>query len=224
MKQTFTTEDVVKYDEKVDEVKIQTADISTKFKFFETYKPEQNEKKTFRITPPRDGVVKLPAPEDDEVSGINLKQNGNTYTDAKAAQKSSTTTKMLSVFRQMEVAERHQPTEEGLKPLKCFTPPADGGRRFDDRGSESGSEGSGSEEDDDEEEEDEPVNNPNYVRSSDRNVDEALQQAQAADRAKQLRAKFERWESKEIKREQNNSSVQLYEGEDADSQTETTKT
>lgn len=55
-----------------------------------------------------------------------------------------------------------------------------------------------------------------------RNVDEALQQAQAAARAKQLRAKFERWETKEIEREQKNYAVQLYD-EDDQSQTESAK-
>lgn len=212
--QTFTNaEDVVKYDEKVDEVQIKTADVSSKFKFFETYKPSENEKKPFRITPPRDGVVKLPSNEDYEVSDINKGQNGNGYIDAsaKAAQKSSTTTKMLSVFRQMEEAERHQQTEEGLKPLKCFTPPADDGRRFVSRNSESGSEYTDSEEDD-EDEDDANGGQPT------RNVDEALQQAQAAARAKQLRAKFERWESKQIEKEQ----TQLYDGEDQ-SQVESTK-
>lgn len=211
--QTFVNaEDVVKYDEKVDEVQIKTADVSSKFKFFETYKPTEKEKKSFRITPPRDGVVPAPTTEDDEINEINKRQNGNGYIDAsaKAAQKSSTTTKMLSVFRQMEEAERHQQTDEGLKPLKCFTPPADDGRRFTSRNSESGSEYTDSEEDDEgEDDEDERSN---------RNVDEALQQAQAAARAKQLRAKFERWESKQIQKEQ----TQLYDGEDQ-SQVESTK-
>lgn len=111
----------------------------------------------------------------------------------------------------MEEAERNQQTDEGLKPLKCFTPPADDGRRFTtSRNSESGSEYTDSEEDDEEEDE---TNEP-----SARNVDEALQQAQAAARAKQLRAKFERWESKEIQKEQ----TQLYDGEDQ-SQVESTK-
>lgn len=51
--------------------------------------------------------------------------------------------------------------------------------------------------------------------NSGRNVDEALQQAQAAARAKQLRAKFERWETKEIEREQNNDyAVQIFQGDD----------
>lgn len=218
--QTFANaEDVVKCDEIVDEVKIKTADISTKFKFFETYKPSENDKKPFRITPPRDGVVKLPTPEDDEVNDIN-KQNGSTYVDAsaKAAQKSSTTTKMLSVFRQMEEAERAQQSEDGLKPLKCFTPPADDRRRFVNRKNQSGSECSGSEEEDDDEEDESDDEPAGKIR---RNVDEELEQAQAAARAKQLRAKFERWETKEIEREQN-SSVQLYDGKD-ESQIESTK-
>lgn len=194
----------------MDEVQIKTADISSKFKFFETYKPNENEKKPFRITPPRDGVVKVPTTEDDEINNINKRQNGNGYIDAsaKAAQKSSTTTKMLSVFRQMEEAERSQQSEEGLKPLKCFTPPADDGRRFTNRNSESGSEYTDSEEDDEDEEDEQPG----------RNVDEALQQAQAAARAKQLRAKFERWETKQIEKEQ----THLYDGEDQ-SQVESTK-
>lgn len=213
--QTFANaEDVVKCDEKVDEVQIKTADVSNKFKFFETYKPTENEKKPFRITPPRDGVVKLPTTEDDEVNDISNGQNGNGYINAsaKAAQKSSTTTKMLSVFRQMEEAERNQQTDEGLKPLKCFTPPADDGiRRFVSRNSESGSEYSDSEEDDEDEEDE-------TAQQTGRHVDEGLQQAQAAARAKQLRAKFERWETKEIQKEQ----TQLYDGEDQ-SQVESTK-
>lgn len=52
-------ENVVKSEDKVDDVKIKTAEISSKFKFFETYKPSEQEKKQFRITPPRDGVVKV---------------------------------------------------------------------------------------------------------------------------------------------------------------------
>lgn len=52
-------DDIVRSDTKVDDVQIETADIVSKFKFFETYKPEKMEKKQFRITPPRDGVAKV---------------------------------------------------------------------------------------------------------------------------------------------------------------------
>lgn len=49
----------VKSGEKSEECHIETADISNKFKFFETYRPEEKKKKEFRITPPREGVVKV---------------------------------------------------------------------------------------------------------------------------------------------------------------------
>lgn len=51
--------EVVKSGEKIEDVHMTTEDVSTKFKFFETYKPEESKKKEFRITPPRDGVVKV---------------------------------------------------------------------------------------------------------------------------------------------------------------------
>lgn len=195
----------MKYDEKLDEVKIKTADISNKFKFFETYKPSSTEKKPFRITPPRDGVLQQPqddaAQDDGEAVAPN---NGPEYIDAsrKAAQRSSTTTKMLSVFRQMEEDVRHNRNDNaGLKPCHEFTPPPDGGRRFFDRKSQSDSECS---ESGDESEDEDDENNHR------RPMDEALQQAQAAARAKHLRAKFEKWEQEEIKREQERG----YDGED----------
>lgn len=122
---------------------------------------------------------------------------------------------MLSMFRQMEEAERTiQHTDSGPKPLKCFTPPPDDNRRYENRNSESENDLTDSEEDEDDDEEE----NEDCGKTS-RNVDEALQQAQAAARAKHLRAKFERWESKEIQREQN---IQLFDGDDQ-SQTESAK-
>lgn len=65
--------------------------------------------------------------------------------------KSNTTAKMLSLFRQMEVAKPAVP--EGPKPLKCFTPPPDykeseteSETDEDDSGDESGEEDSSSSE------------------------------------------------------------------------------
>lgn len=52
-------QDIVRSDSKVEDVTIETADLCNKFKFFETYKPTEKEKKRFRITPPRDGVCKV---------------------------------------------------------------------------------------------------------------------------------------------------------------------
>lgn len=116
--------------------------------------------------------------------------------------------------------KRHE--YDGLKPLKRFTPPPDEGQhrvyQNNSDSERSGSE-SGSEEEDEEESENEIQERP--INKYD---DEYLKQMQSAERAKQLKAKFERWETNEIKREQNNSSVNLYEGsEDAQSQVESTR-
>lgn len=59
--QISNNSDVVKSDEKTNDFYIETADISNRFKFFETFKPEESRKKEFRITPPREGVVKVSA-------------------------------------------------------------------------------------------------------------------------------------------------------------------
>lgn len=53
------SEDVVKSSDVVEDVTVKTADISSKFKFFEKYKAPEKEKKAFRITPPREGQVKV---------------------------------------------------------------------------------------------------------------------------------------------------------------------
>lgn len=54
-------DDIVRSDSKMDDVQIETADIVSKFKFFETYKAPEKAKKSFRITPPRDyqGTTKV---------------------------------------------------------------------------------------------------------------------------------------------------------------------
>lgn len=111
--------------------------------------------------------------------------------------------------------------------MKRFTPPPDNNRRQLRTGnSESENDCTDESEEDDEEEEEEENhhNGHDYVRASDKNVDEFLVQAQSAARAKQLRAKFERWESKEILRKKDASAVLLY-GEPGDdqSQVETAK-
>ena len=52
-------ENVIKSGESIDDIRIQTEDISNKFKFFETYQEPVKPKKEFRITPPRDGQIKV---------------------------------------------------------------------------------------------------------------------------------------------------------------------
>ncbi|CAG5101701.1 Protein of unknown function [Cotesia congregata] len=51
-------DDVVRSTDTTEEIQVETSDISNKFKFFETYKEPEKERKQFRITPPRDGQVK----------------------------------------------------------------------------------------------------------------------------------------------------------------------
>ena len=98
----------------------------------------------------------------------------------------------------------------GPKPLKRFTPPPEPVRQESSSDEESGSE--------EESEENETDGVQQKVQDDD------LIEAQKAARAKQLRAKFEKWEANEIRREQNNSSVNIAEEIGEDSQIESTKT
>ena len=51
--------DVVRSSDFVQDVQVETAEVSNKFNFFETYKAPAKERKQFRITPPREGQVKV---------------------------------------------------------------------------------------------------------------------------------------------------------------------
>lgn len=53
------SDDVIRSTDTTAEVQVETSDITNKFKFFETYKEPEKEKKTFRITPPRDTLDKV---------------------------------------------------------------------------------------------------------------------------------------------------------------------
>ncbi|RZC39291.1 uncharacterized protein BDFB_009590, partial [Asbolus verrucosus] len=206
-----TMEEVVKSSaDVVDEVPVRTADIQQRFKFFETYKEPEKTKKAFRITPPREGQVKAPTPDRETYRDPDVVRSEETIEDSVIAKETHTATKMLNKFRQMEENLTKEPQPAGPKPLKRFTPPPEPTRP------ESSSEAESDSEEETEEEEDE----------TDRGklLDEDLLEAQKAARAKQLRAKFERWESNEIKKEQNNSSVNIIEElGDEQSQIESTK-
>lgn len=126
----------------------------------------------------------------------------------------------------MEESKEQRPV--GPKPLKRFTPPPESERgRYmtnDDSGPEYSDEYSDEEEEISEEESaNEEEQDPNYIKSSHKNVDEFLKAAQSAERAKKLREKFEKWEENEIKKEMNNSSVNLYEETQDEGQMETAK-
>nr|XP_008196120.1 PREDICTED: uncharacterized protein LOC658955 isoform X1 [Tribolium castaneum]XP_008196121.1 PREDICTED: uncharacterized protein LOC658955 isoform X1 [Tribolium castaneum] len=205
------SEDVVKSSVNVvDDVQIRTSDIQQRFKFFETYKEPEKEKKSFRITPPREGQVKAPTPDREVYRDPEIVRSEEIIEDSVIAKETHTATKMLNKFRQMEENLAKEPQPIGPKPLKRFTPPPEPTRP------ESNSE---AESDSGEETEEEDEIDRGKI------ADEDLIEAQKAARAKQLRAKFERWEANEIKKEQNNSSVNIIEelGEEQ-SQIESTKT
>ncbi|XP_054091287.1 LIM domain and actin-binding protein 1 isoform X2 [Zeugodacus cucurbitae] len=214
-------EDIVKYDEKPEDIKIETSEISSKFKFFETYRPTEQKKKEFRITPPREGVVKMPTPDAETEEETNHADRPEEETHA--LEKSHTTAIMLNKFREMEQNSGDQ--QAGPRPLKCFTPPLDGGNRVysDDDSSDVESQDENEEfEEEDDEDEDYDSSGGHYKCSLD---DEALKEAKAAARAKQLRVKFEKWEANERERELNEGRIDIYSNEVSDSSNiESTKT
>ncbi|XP_032597863.1 DNA ligase 1 isoform X2 [Drosophila grimshawi] len=210
--------DVVKSDAKPEDVKIETAELSQKFKFFETYRPKDGEKRRFRITPPREGVVKMPSPD----SGTDPTPNEKSFYD-NVLQKTQTTSTMLNKFRELERNPRRGAEQMGPRPLKCFTPPPPEDRRayYDKSNSEEDDEDEESDEDDD----DEIEIDKEIVALSTSHGDEALKEAQSAARAKQLRAKFEKWQANEIKRELIEGYVDIYSQQVSDDSTiETAKT
>uniref|UniRef100_A0A034VB88 Xin actin-binding repeat-containing protein 2 n=2 Tax=Bactrocera dorsalis TaxID=27457 RepID=A0A034VB88_BACDO len=211
-------EDIVKYDEKPEDIKIETSEISSKFKFFETYRPTEQKRKEFRITPPREGVVKMPTLESEiEDSNDTDKLEEETH----VLEKFHTTAMILNKFREIEQNSSCQ--KAGPRPLKCFTPPLDDSNSvYDDDNStdlESQDENEDFEEVDDDE--DYYSSSRNYKCSLD---DEALKEAKTAARAKQLRVKFEKWEANEKERELNEGRIDIYSKEVSDnSNIESTK-
>ncbi|XP_014469599.1 PREDICTED: uncharacterized protein LOC106741794 isoform X2 [Dinoponera quadriceps] len=183
------SDDVVRSSDTTEEVHVETSDITNKFKFFESYKEPEKQRKQFRITPPRDGQVKMDSPDreiyrDPDVVRADDRVDEVVHTD--------TARKMLSIFRQMEENACKEDLPDGPKPLKRFTPPPEdkfAKATASDSEEDEDEEGEESDGDDSNEERD-----PNYVRASDKVEDEFLKQAQNAARAKTLRAKFEHWE------------------------------
>lgn len=53
------SDDVIRSSDATEEVHVETSEISNKFKFFESYREPEKQRKQFRITPPRDGQVKV---------------------------------------------------------------------------------------------------------------------------------------------------------------------
>ncbi|CAH1391692.1 unnamed protein product [Nezara viridula] len=198
-------EDVVRSSDKVEDVMaVETADLSTRFKFFETYKEPEKQKRAFRITPPREGQVKSESPEREVYRDPDVVRCDDKLEDESAIKKSQTTSRMLSMFRQLE--EQKEVLPDGPKPKKCFTPPPDY------KGSESSEDESGEEEEESEEEEEESETEEGVVKSSYKVKDEFLEQARHAAKAKELAAKFECWEPE---KQSTNNAINMLDSEHA---------
>ncbi|KAF5284248.1 hypothetical protein FQR65_LT00248 [Abscondita terminalis] len=196
------SEDTVKSSDQLDEITVRTSDIQDRFKFFETYREPQQKRREFRMTPPREGQTKSKTPEREVYVDPEIVRSDEVVEDSGIAKSAHTATKMLSKFRQMEENLLKEQEPQGPKPLKRFTPPREPLRRESSSEHESAS-------DEDENENDH------------RGMEQDLIEAQKAARAQKLRAKFERWEQGEIKRE---NSVNLAEEiGDEQSQLETAK-
>lgn len=198
---------------------IDTKDLQKKFEFFEKYK-EQDHRSPKRAT--NTMVTKFK----DTSAVKEMFENTGTHSEVarqesqdegqSVARESHTTKKMLNIFREIESGADKRPHNDGPRPLKAFTPPPDGGRRLYDNGD--GPQGNnhqdgGADEEEEEEDEEGGVTDNSDIESEDeeelkkriggtRYDDEVLQQAKQEARAQKLRAKFERWESEQIKLEQ----------------------
>ncbi|CAB3258673.1 unnamed protein product [Arctia plantaginis] len=184
----FIPKDVVRAADKLEDVKIETSDISDRFKFFETYKPE-TKRKEFRMTPPRQTQrAKSPSPElYHEPSVVRAGEEGGGDTAVAAAR--HTAQRMINVFRQLEHQQHHAEEPQGPKPLKRFTPPPPGENNH--QGDTSSEEYSSEEYEEDSEDERRRV----YFEARER--DEALKQAQQLARTKSFRDRFEHWSESE---------------------------
>lgn len=212
----FVPKDVVRAADKLEDVKIETADISDRFKFFETYKPE-TKRKEFRMTPPRQTQrPKSPSPEVyHEPSVVRSEQGG---VDTSVAASRHTAQRMISVFRQLEDQQQKSDEPQGPKPLKRFTPPPPGENNHQ---GDSSSEEYSSEEYEEEDSEDE--RRRLYLEARQR--DEALKQAQQLARTKSFRDRFENWSESEPQRSPSAVVIerQQEQDDDGESQLETAK-
>lgn len=170
--------DVVKCGEAVEDVKIETSEISEKFKFFETYRKPECKKRAFRITPPREEDIKMPS-SDENSNDNSIKEMSP---DRNIIAHSRTTSMMLNKFREMERNPNSNQNNNSRKPLKCFTPPPDENRRLyvEQDSDEYDSNDDDDDEYDDEEDEGSEIddeNNHNYNHASNLHKDdEALRE------------------------------------------------
>ncbi|KAK2727064.1 hypothetical protein QYM36_007799, partial [Artemia franciscana] len=122
--QSQISNEVVRSSDVIEDVTVETHDIASRFKFFETFKQreqeEKKEHKRFKITPPRE-LQPIQEPQDQEV----YRDPTVIRADDKIQDElpKDTTRKALSIFKQMEIEAAQQELASGPKPLKRFTPP-----------------------------------------------------------------------------------------------------
>ncbi|PZC81901.1 hypothetical protein B5X24_HaOG211687 [Helicoverpa armigera] len=211
----FIPKDVVRAADKLEDVKIETSDISDRFKFFETYQPK-SERKEFRMTPPRQTQrAKSPSPEIYHEPSVVRAEEAAADTSVAAAR--HTAQRMISVFRQLEHQQNKPDDSQGPKPLKRFTPPPPGENNHQGESSEEYS----SEEEYEEDSEDER----RRVYLEARQRDEALKQAQQLARTKSFRDRFEHWSESEPQRSPSSVVIERHadNDDDGESQLETAK-
>ncbi|XP_014759725.2 uncharacterized protein LOC6506040 [Drosophila ananassae] len=189
--------DVIKYDYKPDDVQITTEILTERFNFFEKFR--NNEKRQYGVAPSGLDEQKIsPSYADRE----NLEQKQLEDTILGNTQTTSTINKFREIFE-----KKNNPSMEEIKPkpLKCFTPPPENLSFYNSKYSDEDN----NSDDDTGISEDEENNLENDSEKSPY-MDQALQDARNAARAKQLRAKFEKWQIREMENELNEDRVDVY--------------
>ncbi|KAH8360928.1 hypothetical protein KR200_007219 [Drosophila serrata] len=194
--------DIIKSGAKPEYIRVATEELTERFKFFEKFCPVEKERHIFRITPPREGVVKMDSDTDTDI----LSSTKQSFIPEDILLKTKTTSTILNKFREMEENKNVDKNDimKQPKPLKCFTPPpeTENNKHVSNNKSDSEDEESFTEDDtntNEDSEDDKEIDSENSSKS--RNMDQSLKEAKSTARAKQLCAKFEKWQADEIQRE-----------------------
>lgn len=199
-------------EESEEAVLIDTKDLQKKFEFFEKYQEQDRSPKKTNINVSRfkdTSAVK----EMFENNQMQDSQRRIADTTDETVVAVDTTKRMLNLFRDIESgAAANKFQGDGPRPLKAFTPPPDGGRRLYDNA------GNGNNGEHEEDEDSDPgVTDNSDIEDEDEEVlkrrigkydDEILERAKHEARAQKLRAKFEKWETEQIRLEQEATAEQ----------------
>ncbi|KAH8255079.1 hypothetical protein KR038_010507, partial [Drosophila bunnanda] len=204
--------EIIKSDAKPEYIKMDTEELTERFKFFEQFRPVEKKRHIFRITPPREGVVKI----DLDTDADTCSSTKQTFMAEDILLKTKTTSTILNKFREMEqnkISDKNDIMKQP-KPLKCFTPPPETEMNKHCSNNNSDSEDVESFSEDEETNTNEGSDDDKEFdcenESKSHNTDQALNEAKNTARAKQLRAKFEKWQVDEIQRELKEDREDVY--------------